>query len=66
MTFGALAWESLLAWSDTGLRKHLAALVVWVILGLLATTLAVTDLIAARERDRKPLGSSHRRFKRVP
>jgi hypothetical protein len=37
-----------------------------VILGLLATTCAVGDLIAARERDRKPLGSSHRRFKRVP
>ncbi len=37
-----------------------------VILGLLATTLAVTDLIAARESDRKPLGSSHRRGKRGP
>jgi hypothetical protein len=41
VTFGALAWESLLAWSDTGLRKHLAALVAWVILGLLAGEYAV-------------------------
>jgi hypothetical protein len=34
-----------------------------VLLGLLSTTCNVTDLIAARERDRKPLMSSHRRFK---
>jgi hypothetical protein len=34
-------------------------------IGLLATVCAVQDLIAARDRDRKPLGSSHRRFKRT-
>lgn len=41
VTFGALAWESLLTWSDTGSRRHLAALVAWVGFGLLAGEYAV-------------------------
>jgi hypothetical protein len=34
-----------------------------VLLGLLSTTCSVKDLIAARERDRRPLMSSHRRLR---
>jgi hypothetical protein len=37
-----------------------------VLVGLLATTCDVRDLVATRERARRPLGSSHRRFKRSP
>lgn len=35
-----------------------------VMVGLLATMIEMNDLIATRERARRPLGSSHRRFRR--